>query len=258
MSGFFFNLGRQIGRAAIPAIRKSKWIWDDLTGTEEQVLEAERALGATLAAELRQATERSGHPEISRRLNDLCQKLAAQLKNSRRAFHAEMFRADFPNGIALPGGFVFLSDSLVELCQSQPEELAFLLGHEMAHVVRGHARERLRNQTALRAASVVIARAGGPLGAWLNQKGLRLLQSAHSKMCEFEADELGLRLAARAGYDPAGAIRWLRRIENLGTEPGSAGPYFSSHPPPNERILQLRVICDRISSSPAEKDQDPS
>jgi beta-barrel assembly-enhancing protease len=257
MSGFFYNLGRQIGRAAIPAIRKSKWIWDDLTGTEEQVLEAERALGATLAAELRQATERSAHPELSRRLNDSCQTLAAQLKNSRRTFHAEMFQADFPNGIALPGGFVFLSDSLVELCQSHPEELAFLLGHEMAHVVSGHARERLRNQTALRAASMVIARAGGPLGAWLNHKGLRLLQSAHSKLCEFEADELGVRLAARAGYDPAGAIRWLHKIENLGPESNSAGPYFTSHPPAGERITRLQVICDRIASPP-QGEQAPS
>src|SRR5206468_7134538 len=65
MSNFFYNLGRQLGRGAIPAIRQSKLVWDDLTGTEEDVLRAERALGNALATELRATTPLSGDPHIA-------------------------------------------------------------------------------------------------------------------------------------------------------------------------------------------------
>src|ERR1051325_3160657 len=71
MSGFFYNLGRQLGRRVVPAVRKSKWIWDGLTGSEEESLRAERALGASLAAELRATTEALNDLETAQWLNDL-------------------------------------------------------------------------------------------------------------------------------------------------------------------------------------------
>ncbi|HQZ30061.1 MAG TPA: hypothetical protein PK648_18085, partial [Verrucomicrobiales bacterium] len=64
MSNFFEDLGRKLGRAAVPTYRKSKWIWDGLTGTEEEALQAEKDLGATLAAELRLATDIPVEPDL--------------------------------------------------------------------------------------------------------------------------------------------------------------------------------------------------
>jgi predicted Zn-dependent protease len=246
MSNFFYNLGRQLGRGAIPAIRQSKLIWDGLTGSEEEVLRAEQALGNALSIELRRSTELSIDPDITTLANDLCQSMAARLKNSQRTFQCEVTRADSPNGIALPGGFIFISDSLVNFCERRPEELAFVIGHEMAHVVRGHARDRMLNQAAFRAASAVTARAG-PLGAWLQQNGLKILQSAHSRDCELEADELALRMVVVAGYGPAGAVGLLQRIERLGPDPAALGPYFTSHPPASDRMAQLQPLCRELS-----------
>ncbi|MCI0534923.1 MAG: M48 family metalloprotease, partial [Verrucomicrobiales bacterium] len=143
MSNFFYNLGRQLGRGAIPAIRQSKVIWNGLTGTEEDMLRAERALGSALAVKLRASTEPSGDPQNAEMANELCRRMAARLKNSRRTFHCEVTRSDIPSGMALPGGFIFLSDSLFDLCERHPNELAFVIGHEMAHVVRGHTRDRM-------------------------------------------------------------------------------------------------------------------
>jgi Zn-dependent protease with chaperone function len=148
--------------------------------------------------------------------------------------------------MALPGGFVFISHSLVDLCERRPEELAFVIGHEMGHVIRGHAWDRMVNQTMLNAASVVILRAG-VLGGWLRNSGMKLLQSAYARDCELEADELGLRLASAARFAPGGAIALLRRIERLAADPASLGQYFASHPPASERIARLepmaRPIC---------------
>jgi len=74
VSEFFTNLGRQLGCKAVPAIRKSKWIWDGLAGTEEESLRAEAALGSALANELRAIAEPVDDPALVNLLDDLCQR----------------------------------------------------------------------------------------------------------------------------------------------------------------------------------------
>lgn len=241
VSGLFYNLGRQLGRAAVPVIRKTRWIYDGLAGDEEASLRAENELGRTLAAEVRAATPRGHDPAIAVLVNELGQRLRRPLRDQRREFHCEVIGGESPNAMALPGGFIFVSRSLVEWCERQPDELAFVIGHEMAHIIRRHAWDRMVNQTVLRAASVVTARAG-VLGGWVRQNGLGLLRSAHDRTRELEADELGLRLASAAGFDPGGAIALLRRIDRLGTDPGLLGQYFASHPPAAERMARLRPM----------------
>jgi len=247
VSGFFYNLGRHVGRAAVPTIRKSKWIWDGLTGTEEEVLRAEAAFGSALAVELRAATERVNDPQMAALLGDLCGRLAGCVRDKRRVFRCEAIRDDSPNAMALPGGFIFVSHSLVNLCERRPEELAFIIGHEMAHIIREHAWNRMLNQAVSRAVSVIAARAG-PLGGWLRQKGMVLLQSAHSQDNEQEADELGLHLVAAAGLAPGGAIALLQRIEQLGPKRMEFGQYFASHPPAAERMAWLAPLCRQLAS----------
>jgi len=245
VSGFFYNLGRQLGRSAVPVIRKTKWIYDGLAGDEAAALRAETVFGATLAAELRAVTQRVHDPANAALVGELCQRLSASVRDKRRTFHCELIHEDSPNAMALPGGFVFVSHSLVVLCERRPEELAFVIGHEMGHIIRGHAWDRMVNQTVLQAASVVTARAG-VLGGWLRSSGLGLLQNAHARDRELEADELGLRLAVAAHFAPAGAIALLRRIERLGTDPGVLGQYFASHPPVSERIARLATLTRQI------------
>ncbi|MBI5685922.1 MAG: M48 family metallopeptidase [Verrucomicrobia bacterium] len=251
MSGFFYNLGRHVGRAAVPTIRKSKWIWDGLTGTEDEALRAEAAFGSALAVELRAVTGRVDDPQMAALLNDLCRRLAACVRDKRRVFRCEAIRDDSPNAMALPGGFVFVSHSLVDLCERRPEELAFVIGHEMAHIIREHAWNRMMKEVASsvlsRAVSVLAARAG-PLAGWLREKGMALLQSAHSQDHEQEADELGLHLVAAAGLAPGGAIALLQRIERLDPKRMELGRYFASHPPAAERIARLMPLCRRLTS----------
>jgi len=244
MSGFFYNLGRKIGRAAVPAMRKTKWIYDGLAGDEEEALRAETALGRSLAAEVRAVSQPVNDPAIAELIGGLCQRLTKSVDDSRRSFHCEVIEGDHPNAMALPGGFIFLSQSLLDLCERKPDELAFVIGHEMAHVIRRHAWDRMLNQAMLRAASIATARAG-VLGGWLRKNGLGLLRNAHERDCEQEADKLGLRLAIAARFAPGGAIAVLRRIERLGNDPGVLGQYFASHPPASERIARLEPMTRR-------------
>ena len=136
----------------------------------------------------------------------------------------------------------------MELCERRPDELAFVIGHEMGHIIRRHAWDRMLNQAVLRAASTVGTRAG-VLGGWLRQNGGSVLQSAHSRDSELEADEFGLRLAVAARFAPDGAITLLQRLEPLAREPDVLGQYFATHPPAAERIAHLRAIARRLSGS---------
>ncbi len=250
MSSFFFNLGRQLGRKAVPAIRKSKIIWDGLTGTEEEALRAEVRLGTEMAAELRATVEWVTDPQAAALASDICRRLAACVRNNRRTFSCELFHDPCPNAIALPGGFLFLSDSLLELCGRQPDELAFVVGHEMAHVLRGHAWDRMLNEAMLRALAAAASRVG-QVGVWLRERGLELLRSAHSREQELDADELGLRLAMAAGFAADGAVLLLQRIGRLRPAPSAFGQYLASHPAPHERIARLQSFLRQVPGQPA-------
>lgn len=233
-------MGRKLGRAAVPTYRKSKWIWEGLTGTEDEALNAEKDLGETLAAELRLATEMLEEPELLNWIRGICNSLEAAVDQPGFAYHCELMAGDQPNTIGLPGGYLFVSRSLVEFCEGSVDEVAFAIAHETAHLVRRHTWDRMIQQSALRAASFAAGRAG-ILSGWVRQQGLPMLRSAHSKDFEFEADQDGLGLVRAAGYDPNGAISFLKRIEQSGSDPEVIGEYLASHPAPEERIARLKA-----------------
>ena len=126
--------------------------------------------------------------------------------------------------------------------------MAFILGHEMAHVIRRHAIDRLFKQKVLSAVTLVSP-GRGPLAAWIRQVGFHSLERAYSRDEEFEPDELGLRLMRAAGFDPAGAVRVLQRFGELDRVPNplGLGAYLSTHPPIEARVVRLRRIADEFS-----------
>lgn len=238
MAGFFRNLGKFAG----PRVRKGKWLWQSLTGSQADVLKAEHDVGRDMAAEVRRQLPPDDDPETVELIGEIGRRLARCVAEKRRTFQFELVRGGEPNAFALPGGFVFVSRALVDLCERRPGELAFVLGHEMAHVIRGHALDRMLSSSA----TVLAARAVpvGGMGAWVKRVGIRYLEGAYSRDRELGADELGVRLADAAGYDRRAAVRLLARLGNLRAK-GAAGlpglgRYFASHPPTDERIRQVK------------------
>ena len=237
MAGFL----RKLGRLAGPRVRKGKWLWESLTGSQADVLKAEHDVGRDMAAEVRRQLPPDDDPETVELIGEIGRRLARCVAEKRRTFQFELVRGGEPNAFALPGGFVFVSRALVDLCERRPGELAFVLGHEMAHVIRGHALDRMLSSSA----TVLAARAvpAGGMGAWVKRVGIRYLEGAYSRDRELGADELGVRLADAAGYDRRAAVRLLERLDRLRAE-GMAealglGHYFASHPPTAERIRQV-------------------
>jgi predicted Zn-dependent protease len=168
----------------------------------------------------------------------------------RKEIHYRFFykdEPDFVNAGALPGGQIVIGRGLLELLESE-DELAAILGHEIAHVDERHAIERLQYE--------VQSRKIGMRGLYrLGQIGVVLFQMGYTKEKEDEADRVGLGLTVRAGYSPAGAVDVMKRFERLfGGQPRTATSpveelagmplrslreYFRSHPPARERIATL-------------------
>jgi predicted Zn-dependent protease len=239
VSRLFYNLGRMVG----PKVRKAKWIWQSIAGSEADVIRVEHDVGQDLAREIRHQLGLEREPQIGHMLNEVGPRLASCVANKFRAFSFEAVKGTEPNAFALPGGFIFVTRSLVELCQWNQDEVAFILGHEMGHIIRGHAMSRIVSNSAIAAASRA-APVRGLLSGWLRKVGVQFLESAYSQDLESEADKLGVRLTAAAGYDPHAAVQLLRRLAKLNSALSQfdLGSYFSSHPPFDVRIHNINRL----------------
>lgn len=237
MSGLFYNLGRKVG----PKVRKAKWMWQSFTGTEADAIKVEYEVGLDLVREVRQQLEHSREPQSEQVINEIGNRLAACVTNKLRKFSFETVNGPEPNAFALPGGFIFVTQSLVELCRYDKNEIACILGHEMAHIMRGHAMNRIISNSAIAAASRT-AQVRGALSGWLRKVGVQFLESAYSKDLESEADLLGVRLVAAAGYEPDAFVELFTRLAKLKSPPSELdlGSYFSSHPPFKVRIENIK------------------
>jgi predicted Zn-dependent protease len=230
-------MGRMLG----PQVRKARWVWQSMAGDEADAIRIEREVGSDLAGGIRQQLKLDTDPQIGQLLNEVGSRLTQCVANKLRSFGFEAFEGGEPNAFALPGGYIFVTRSLVELCKRNQDEVAFILGHEMSHVIRGHAMDRIVTNSAIALGSRFIPVRGAITGL-LSNVGVRLLESSYSQDLEMEADKLGALLVDAAGYDKKAAAVMLSRLAQLnpsGAESG-IGHYFSSHPAINLRIKNIR------------------
>jgi predicted Zn-dependent protease len=216
-------------------------MWQSIAGSESDAIKVEYEVGLDLAREIRQQLGREQEPKIDQVLNEIGNRLAACVANKSRRFSFETVKSPEPNAFALPGGFIFVTKSLVELCRHDHDEIACIIGHEMAHIIRGHAMNRIISNSAIAAASRA-APIRGALSGWLRKVGVQFLESAYSKDLESEADRLGVRLVAAAGYQPGACVKLFSRLAELSSPPRQLdlGIYFSSHPPFKVRIDNIK------------------
>ena len=151
-----------------------------------------------------------------------------------------------PNAFALPGGQIGMHTGMVELAESD-DAIAIVIGHEVAHVIAAHAAERFSQQVLIGASLALGSEALGDqdedtravIMGVLGVGGTLGVALPYSRLHESEADELGLMIAANAGYDPRAAIPLWRRMEE-----SSSGQleFLSTHPVPETRINDFRRI----------------
>ena len=234
----FEAIGCTLGRKAAQA----KSAFDLVGGTEADSLRAEIRLGHDLAAALLERVPLVEENEATRFAVQIGRWLAGNVKEKKLPFIVRVTAEREPRALALPGGPVFVSWPLLEMCQGQRDEIAFVLGHEMAHIVRRHTLDRIVKDAAL---SLLLRRFSGPhaASAWLSKAGRQLLSCAYSREDELEADGFAVALVGTAGGDASAGERLLEKLAQATSRQsvGIAGEYLATHPPLMERIANLRA-----------------
>lgn len=158
----------------------------------------------------------------------------------RWAWETNVITSNEVNAWCMPGGKMAVYTGLIEKLKVTDDELAAVMGHEIAHALREHGRERASQQAAQNAAVGVgaallgLGDAGTSLANIVAEVTISL---PYSRQYEVEADRIGVELAARAGYDPRAAVTLWQK---MGQASGSAPPQFlSTHPSPQDRARDL-------------------
>ncbi len=157
---------------------------------------------------------------------------------------------DSANAFALPGGRIGVNQGMFKLATNQ-DQLAVVLGHELAHVVARHGAERVSDnyaaQAAVAAGTVYAGTRGTDAGYAAAALGLGAevgILLPFSRIQESEADVLGQRYMARAGFDPRAAVTLWQKMDAQG---GSKPPVFlSTHPAPSNRAQTLGAQAQRL------------
>ncbi len=150
------------------------------------------------------------------------------------------------NAFCMPGGKIAFYTGILQQLKLTDDEVAMIMGHEMAHALREHARERMGKTAATRVgASLLSSLLGlGGAGDMVLGMGAQLLTLKFSREDESEADLVGLDLGARTGYDPrAGVSLWNKMME---ASKGAPPQFLSTHPAGTARIREIESVLPRV------------
>ena len=150
------------------------------------------------------------------------------------------------NAFCMPGGKIAFYTGIIDQLRLTDDEIAMIMGHEMAHALREHSREQLaKNQATSIGISLGAQLLGlGDIGSTAARLGGQLLSLKFSRNDESDADLVGLELAARAGYNPQAAVSLWRKMGEA-TGEGGIG-FLSTHPTGPNRIRQLEGNVPRV------------
>lgn len=224
----------------------------------------EAELGRQYAAVLLGAAPLVAQPELQRYINALGRWLALHSERRDLAWQFGVLESENLNAFATPGGFIFVTRGLLARMRSE-SELAGVLAHEIAHVVKKHHLSAMRKGAGLQAGTNV-------LGEFLAQQTRRpevaerlvsgmkeVMLRGLDKDDEFEADRMGVVIAARSGYDPYGLPAVLQTLAAMNAQDAGLALLFATHPAPGARLDALeRVMAgslDRFSGANRSSDR---
>lgn len=205
-------------------------------------------IGQQSAAQVEQQLPMLPSSATTQLVENVTSRLAAGLSNSAFSYRARVVNVSDVNAFALPGGYMYVNRGLIEAADSEGQ-LAGVMAHEMAHVALRHGTNQASKAYLAQAGLSIL---GGIIGGNRSQTsdivnalggfGLNALFLKYSRDDESEADALGARMMANAGYDPnemADFFEKLRQAE--ARDPSKFEQFFSDHPSPGDRAEHIRA-----------------
>ncbi len=228
-----------------------------ITGRNQLIMvspQQELALGFESAKQVLETEKVSSDPQK----NAMVKRIGQRIAQTTEALHKVNYTWEFfvidndeeANAFCLPGGKVFVYTGLFKYATND-DELAAVMGHEIAHALARHGAERMSSgqlqqisgqvlgavmQSQGNTANTAIAMQAFGIGT---QLGVML---PHSRTQEYEADHIGLILAAKSGYDPRSALAFWEKFGASGETPPE---YLSTHPAPSNRIAEIKALLPK-------------
>lgn len=215
----------------------------------------ERAAQQQFAQMKKQASDKNAlapddHPQLIR-LRTIANRLLPHVArwNSKATswqWEVQLFGSNAINAFCMPGGKIGFYSGILDRLKLTDDEVAMVMGHEIAHALREHSRERLaKNQLTGIGAGLLSSVLGlGDLGRTALDYGAQLTMLKFSRDDESEADLIGLDLAARAGFDPrAGITLWRKMSASSKNNPPQ---WLSTHPSGGNRIAEIERHLDQV------------
>ncbi len=214
-----------------------------------QSIELDKQLGISSAKEIERDMGIYVSSNSSEYMNDIGYRLLEKVKQPFN-FKFNIVDSPIPNAFALPGGYVYITRGLLALSNSE-DELAGVLGHEISHVLERHSVEHIK-KSILPALVQIPGNLLGKIDKGFSQlfnaplsASSKLYLASYSRGQEYEADDVGIKLAANAGYDP---IALADILQNLGlaseiyTGEKEERSYFDDHPITSKRVERIHKI----------------
>ena len=158
-----------------------------------------------------------------------------------------LIKSDELNAWCMPGGKIAFYTGIIDKLQLTDAEIAAIMGHEMAHALREHGRERATQTQLTQVGLAALQIFTGVQGPLLDVTAMALnvtLTLPNSRTHETEADRIGVELAARAGYDPFAAVRVWEKMSKHSN--GGPPQILSTHPTNENRIKDLKKYAQRV------------
>lgn len=234
----------------------------DLKEVDEK---GEAEIGSASAAQLLGAAPLVQNEKLQGYVNQVGLWLAMQTERPDLPWRFGVMDSDSVNAFAAPGGYVFITRGLL-LRMRNEAELAGVLAHEIAHVLKRHhlvaIQKNAKTGLAADLMSMAVDNSSSQYGEW-KKKALgastELYARGLDKGDEFEADRLGVVIAARAGYDPYGLPSVLQTLDSINPQDSNLALMFKTHPSSRQRLDLLDVAMtgnlERYASQPTVADR---
>ncbi len=191
-------------------------------------------------------------PAMLARLKGIANRIIPQTLMYRKdtagwPWEVHILKTDELNAAAMPGGKIFFNTGIVERLKLTDDEIATIMGHEIAHAVREHTRERMSQEVAKQAGIGVISNTVGLSDTTvkaINMASHLGLDLPHDRKQESEADTLGLELMARGGYNPQAALTLWNKMQQASQ--GEPFKFLSNHPATADRITHIQAIIPEV------------
>lgn len=232
-------------------------IYNPVTGIEEMAFvdtATEVSMGQRMAWEVAREFPISRDPAEKRRLDEIGGSIARVSDRKDLEYNFYVIRRKAINAFTIPGGFIYVFSGLMDMVDD--DELAVVLAHEVGHVAARHPAKKMEvNMGYELLDSLIFGRSSEAEMRRAMNIFFNIVAAGYERGDELMADNLSIKYTKMAGYDPAAAIRFMKKLQAYEQRRGSpAYTILSSHPPLEDRIMNAEAELKKL----AEKDSEPA